>query len=245
MELAALLLMIGGGLALYFSRRTTTPSSRTGIVLRTPSYPNPTLTTPIYRPPMAAPGPSALPPRSPTPSTGDPIGSFRLPDNPLITFVSDPGGSYKRPEYAEIDRIITSTSSRFGLEASVMRALAWIESTWRPNPGGISLGLMQIYWPTSGRDFSGYGWTRNVTRDQVANDPEISMELGATIFRWNVRRFNGDYDRAIVAYNNWSAALAGAPYPTIWTDGKVHLDPAPGVYLQRVRDAERSKPWAR
>lgn len=82
-------------------------------------------------------------------------------------------------------------SARFDLSPSLIEALVWQESRWRPNavsPVGAR-GLAQLM----------PGTARYLGVD--ADDPYANLEGGARYLREQLDRFGGDLEKALAAYN--------------------------------------------
>lgn len=86
---------------------------------------------------------------------------------------------------------VAELSQRFDLSPSLIEALVWQESRWRPtavSPVGAR-GLAQLM-PGTARDLG-----------VDPNDPFQNLEGGARYLREQLDRFDGDLEKALAAYN--------------------------------------------
>lgn len=86
---------------------------------------------------------------------------------------------------------VAELARRFDLSASLIEALVWQESRWRPNAVSHAgaRGLAQLM-PGTARELG-------VNPD----DPFANLEGGARYLRAQLDRFDGDLERALAAYN--------------------------------------------
>lgn len=86
---------------------------------------------------------------------------------------------------------VAELSSRFDLSPSLIEALVWQESRWRPNAVSHAgaRGLAQLM-PATARELG-------VDPD----DPMQNLEGGARYLRQQLDRFDGDLEKALAAYN--------------------------------------------
>ncbi len=108
-------------------------------------------------------------------------------------------GSYKKiltekktPREKMYDNIIGEKSSKYNIDPAIVRAVIKTESDW--DPGAVShkgaMGLMQLM-PSTAKDM------------KIINpfDPEDNIEGGTKYLRRMLKRFNGNLDLALAAYN--------------------------------------------
>lgn len=110
------------------------------------------------------------------------IVSDRIVANPLVTAQGVP--EQYRGKVSEL-------SARFDLSPSLIEALVWQESRWRPNAVSHAgaRGLAQLM-PGTARDLG-------VNPD----DPFANLEGGARYLREQLDRFDGNLEKALAAYN--------------------------------------------
>lgn len=89
--------------------------------------------------------------------------------------------------------IIYSTSDKYNIEPSLIKAVITAESNWKPTAVSTkgAIGLMQLM-PSTATDML------------VSNpyDPEENIEGGTKYLRYLLDRFNGDMTLALAAYNS-------------------------------------------
>lgn len=102
--------------------------------------------------------------------------------------------------------MIEQTAARFGLEPGALAALADRESSFNPNAvsyNGSSFGMMQLNKAAHPGFFQQNDW----------KDPQANLNYGAEYFAGLVKRYNGDYVAAAMAYNggpgNYDAYVNG------------------------------------
>lgn len=88
--------------------------------------------------------------------------------------------------------IISSKSSKYNIDSSLIEAIISVESNWKPSAVSQkgAVGLMQLM-PSTISDMR--------VRDPY--DPEENIEGGTRYFRLLLDRFNGDLELALAAYN--------------------------------------------
>ncbi len=146
------------------------------------------LRLPAYPPALAKPAvPPALPPPPPRPLTG------------VEKLTSPPD---RRQAY---DKIIRQAARRHGLDPNLVRAVITAESDFDPScvSSAGAMGLMQLM-PETARDLG--------VKDPF--DPAQNIEAGTRYLAGLLRRFCGDLNKALAAYN-WgpSNVEAGGPLP--------------------------------
>lgn len=146
------------------------------------------------------------------------------------------------PTYSDrelLSLIFERVGVEIGVDPEILKGIAWHESRWNPraaNPADPSYGIMQVLCSGSGERCTNRlpafpDWPPR--RDDLYN-PETCIRWGARIYAENLRYFGGDVERAIVGYNNWSAAVGGRP----WTQSAAR-------YATAVLANVESRPWAR
>ena len=141
---------------------------------RPPSLPK--LSMPLYPPALPGPGarPALLPPPAPRPG-------------PAVEKLTAPPD--RRHAY---DKIINQAARRHGLDPHLVRAVITAESDFDPtcvSPAG-AMGLMQLM-PETARDLG--------VSDPF--DPAQNIEGGTRYLAGLLRRFDGDLNKALAAYN--------------------------------------------
>lgn len=126
--------------------------------------------------------------------------------------VEETGSGTMKP----LDDIYKEQGQRFGVDWKLLKALAIVESSERPqvkNPADPSYGLMQVLCVPDGNGgcsnkFNIEGWPPAKAEDLY--DAEYNVSLGAQIIKWNIETFG--FEKGIAVYNNWSARNEQAPY---------------------------------
>ncbi len=89
-----------------------------------------------------------------------------------------------------------------GVDPYVLAAMACVESSVRPRAESKAgaLGLLQLQVPTA-VDMARRLRVPPPTRDDLLDDPELNVRLGAAYLAWLLPRQDGDWERALMAYN--------------------------------------------
>ena len=156
------------------------------------------------------------------------------------------------PEPRPFRELFERYSRLHNVSPNLLEALALTESAMDPgavNPADPSYGLGQVLCRSQRRDelcenrLPAIQEFRSMTPNKLL-DPDTNVRIYSQIIAENIRRYPGDLDRAIVAYNNFSSAEAGRG-----SDGRFkRTSPAgldPEEYLARVvanLERVRSKP---
>ncbi len=128
-------------------------------------------------------------------------GEVSLPAEEVRGFVPDEVMEEVAPfrDAGDLDRLVAETAQRHGLEPSLVRAVAGVESAWRADavsPKGAR-GLMQLMPGTA----EALG---------VADpfDPADNLEGGTRHLRSLIERYGGNLTKALAAYNAGEGAVA-------------------------------------
>ncbi|WP_158282607.1 phage tail length tape measure family protein [Azospirillum sp. TSH58] len=95
----------------------------------------------------------------------------------------------------ELEGVIQTASTKYGVDANLIKAVIQKESTWNPtavNPRSGAAGLMQIM-PAN---WSAYGVTNPF-------DPAQNVDAGTRIFREHLDRAGGDLERALSTFGGF------------------------------------------
>lgn len=89
-----------------------------------------------------------------------------------------------------------------GVDPYVLAAMACVESSVRPRAESKAgaLGLLQLQVPTAA-DMARRLRVPPPTREELLDDPELNVRLGAAYLAWLLPRQEGDWERALMAYN--------------------------------------------
>ncbi|MBI1381915.1 MAG: transglycosylase SLT domain-containing protein [Planctomycetaceae bacterium] len=89
-----------------------------------------------------------------------------------------------------------------GVDPYVLAAMACVESSVRPSAESKAgaLGLLQLQVPTAA-DMARRLRVPPPTREELLDDPELNVRLGAAYLAWLLPRQEGDWERALMAYN--------------------------------------------
>ncbi len=115
---------------------------------------------------------------------------------------------YRRVEgHAEL---IRAAASEFGVDPNVLAGVALAESSGRPDavsPVG-ALGMFQLMLPTA-RERAALLGLPEPEREDLLADPALNGRLAAHYLRWLGRRYGGNFEAALVAYNTGPGRLDG------------------------------------
>ncbi|CAM4007717.1 Transglycosylase SLT domain-containing protein [Bordetella muralis] len=122
----------------------------------------------------------------------------------LVLAVPAPGkASRVAGNGAVYDALIQRAAERYGMDADLLHAVIRVESNYDPqaiSPKG-AIGLMQIM-PATGMDL---GFS-NPQHDLLI--PANNIDAGARQLAWLMRRFDGDLQLALAAYNAGAGAVS-------------------------------------
>lgn len=111
--------------------------------------------------------------------------------------VEEPSPLYDVPLDADLQAHIKLTCEEYHIDPYIVLAMIWQESRWNADAvgdGGDSLGLMQIQprWHSGRMEKLG-------CEDLL--DPYDNVVVGIDYLAESIRRYDGDVDKALVAYN--------------------------------------------
>lgn len=113
---------------------------------------------------------------------------------------------YRRVEgHAEL---IRAAAAEFGLDPNLLAGVALAESSGRPDavsPVG-ALGMFQLMLPTA-RERAALLGLPEPEREDLLADPALNGRLAAHYLRWLGRRYGGNFEAALVAYNTGPGRL--------------------------------------
>ncbi|MBM3986483.1 MAG: lytic transglycosylase domain-containing protein [Planctomycetes bacterium] len=115
---------------------------------------------------------------------------------------------YRRVEgYGEL---IRAAAAEFGLDPNLLAGVALAESSGRPEAVSEAgaLGMFQLMLPTA-RERAALLGLREPEREDLLADPALNARLSAHYLRWLARRYDGDFEAALVAYNAGPGRLDG------------------------------------
>ena len=115
---------------------------------------------------------------------------------------------YRRVEgHAEL---IRAAAGEFGIDPNLLAGVALAESSGRPDavsPAG-ALGMFQLMLPTA-RERAALLGLPEPEREDLLADPALNARLSAHYLRWLARRYGGNFEAALVAYNTGPGRLDG------------------------------------
>ena len=148
---------------------------------------------------------------------------------PAVLFLSWATREVKEQAYPlEYADIIRTAAKENGLDESLLRAVIWCESGYRPDAVSSigARGLMQLTEDT-------FNWVRwrldeeDMTDFGDAFDPETNIRYGAYLLRWLIDSFGGETSTAIAAYHAGANVVRGwLENPAYSSDGET-LDNIP------------------
>jgi soluble lytic murein transglycosylase-like protein len=139
--------------------------------------------------------------------------------------------SYRYKKKAkELAKTLINVCKEIGVPPQMALALISVESSFRPTARSHmgAIGLMQLL-PNTGRAWakrSGVKW-RGI---RTLKDPESSIKIGLRYFAYLIKRFNGNVESALIAYNLGPTRLRRLQRQ----EKKI-----PKFYLNRIKLAER------
>jgi soluble lytic murein transglycosylase-like protein len=113
-----------------------------------------------------------------------------------------------------IDHIIHTKAQKYGIDPKILKGLVFRESSFRPtaiNTEGKkdimrqSLGLAQVR-PSTAK------WMGHKGTPQDLLKPEVNLEYSAKYLARNLKRYQGDYNKALSAYNAGRYTTANTKY---------------------------------
>lgn len=127
----------------------------------------------------------------------------------LGAHIKDMGAATVKQDF---DDLFKKWGLRHGVEWTLLKALAIVESSLNPNavnPSDPSHGIMQIFCDAvcqtcpCRNKLNVAGW-ENATPERLF-DPDFNIMIGAQIIKWNIDTYG--FKRGIATYNAWSARL--------------------------------------
>lgn len=107
---------------------------------------------------------------------------------------------YRRVEgYREL---IVAAADEAGVDANLLAGVALAESSGRPGvvSSAGALGMFQLMLPTA-RERAALLRLPEPSRDDLLRDPALNGRLAANYLRWLLRRYSGNSEAALCAYN--------------------------------------------
>lgn len=123
-------------------------------------------------------------------------------------------GAGDLPKTDNVHEMIQMTAKRHKLDPHIFKGLVFTESSFRPriinregvaNPNRWSIGLSQVQ-PRTAKDM---GFRGHYSKLQ---DPGTNLEFGARYLKKQLKRYDGDYSKALSAYNAGTATGANKKY---------------------------------
>ena len=136
-----------------------------------------------------------------------------------------PSASFDR---SALDDLAASTAARHGVDAALVRALIWAESSDNPNDvsGAGAVGLMQLMPATA-----------EALGVADSYDPAQNIDGGTRYLASLLERYNGDYRMAVAGYNCGSAGLTKRGVTALNTAEELALLPeGTRILIRRVEE---------
>jgi soluble lytic murein transglycosylase-like protein len=150
-------------------------------------------------------------------ASGAAAGARTTPGQPAA---SSDGEAVAQAERGQIDHMVSEVASRYNVDPALIRAV--IETESNGDPGAVStkgaLGLMQLV-PTTAQEMG----------VDNALDPKQNIDGGVRYLRMLLKRYKGDLDKALAAYNAGPGAVDRA--------GGVPRYRETRAYVQKVTDS--------
>jgi len=114
------------------------------------------------------------------------------------------------------DHIYQQVGRTYGVSPRLLKAVARVESSERPNavnPSDPSYGLMQVLCRGDGdggcaNALNVQGWPP-VSKQELF-DPRFNVQIGAQILQWNLDTYG--FPKGVAVYNKWSARMESSPF---------------------------------
>ncbi|MCL2003388.1 MAG: transglycosylase SLT domain-containing protein [Oscillospiraceae bacterium] len=148
-----------------------------------------------------------------------------LPSGASTSTASRTGGFSRMGESA-YDPLFIDAAERYGLNAALIKAVAFAESTFRPSAVSQSgaMGLMQLM-----------PFTAEALGVADPFDPQQSVDGGARVLSQHLTRFNGDALLALAAYNAGAAGVTNRGITDLRdADQRSLLPSETRAYLSRI-----------
>lgn len=104
----------------------------------------------------------------------------------------------------ELIALFTIISAQYSLPPGLLASLCYTESHYdvsavhKDDGHTDSIGICQVQKPTA--HFMGY----NITRKELF-DPEVNIRVAAAYLRYQIKRYQGNLKKAVIAYNRGNA----------------------------------------
>lgn len=121
--------------------------------------------------------------------------SFERVARPMMSVVG-----YQRVEGRR--ELIVAAAEETGIDANLLAGVALAESSGRPDAvsSAGALGMFQLMLPTA-RERAALLGLPEPSRDDLLRDPALNGRLAAHYLRWLLRRYKGNTEAALCAYN--------------------------------------------
>lgn len=104
------------------------------------------------------------------------------------------------------DVLLRNTAATVGVPETLLVGMLATESNGNQFAGSHAgaIGLMQLL-PSTASHVAG----RNVSADELMNNPQLNLELGARYLKYQLNRYEGNFVKAAAAYNAGGAYCSG------------------------------------
>lgn len=102
---------------------------------------------------------------------------------------------------------------KYKLPPKIVAAVVWHESNYRPRCTSEcgAIGLMQVV-PFAGR----------FPRGSDPYDPDVNLDVGCRLLKGYLLKFNGDWNRALTAYNYGDGTVSRGMYRSSYSRAVLH-----------------------
>ncbi len=118
--------------------------------------------------------------------------------------------SFEGNDFYKYDPIIEAAAARHGVPPSLVKAIIWRESNFRPDVRGKAgeIGLMQLM-PCAVDDWTRVNKAGRRPSEKELFNPELNIEIGAWYLSWTGRHWDGYKSRELLQISEYNAGYGG------------------------------------